>query len=100
MARIPMVTRTFTVTKATVMCVDVNTDQTQDNEFRVTSEFKNDQKLLARLKELYETDSVKLVYLKNKELTKELYGMPEDEFMKIAEKLPTRKNRVPVVEVE
>ena len=93
MARIPMVTRTIKVTKALVMCYEPLTNETSDREFFVTGSFKNDQKLFSRLKELYETETLKLVYLKISGTQNELYGMPEEAFMQNAEKLPTRKKK-------
>ena len=91
MARIPMITRTVTSTKATVLAVDITTGATYDKEVEVARTYKDNDKLLKVIKETFETPTEKMVAIKSSEEVETLYGMSEQKFMELAEKLPPRK---------
>lgn len=91
MARVPMITRTVTSTKATVLAVDITTGATYDKEVEVARTYKDNDKLLKVIKEICETATEKMVAIKSSEEVETLYGMSEQKFMELAEKLPSRK---------
>ena len=90
MARQPMVTRTITTTKVRVLCLDVFTQETLTKEVTVPRVFKDDGKLLNKVKGFVETDTLKAVHITEAEVVETLYGMPEQEFIAHAEILPPR----------
>ena len=90
MARIPQVTRTITTTKANVMCLDIQTGEPCNKEFTAPRTYKNNEKLLKVLKEIEETDELKLVHIVDVTIEETLYGMTEAEFIKYATVLPPR----------
>ena len=49
MARQPMVTRTIKTTKVNVMCVDINSGETFNEEVVLPRTYKDDAKLLAKV---------------------------------------------------
>jgi hypothetical protein len=90
MARIPMVTRTITTTKAIVMCLDIESGETCNKSVVVPRTYKDDETLLNKVKEVIETETLKAVHIVGKEEIQTLYGMTEQEFIEHAEVLPKR----------
>ena len=90
MARIPMVTRTITTTKATVMCLNVVQGEPYTETVTVPRTYKDDDALLKVVKPLIETDELKAVHIVAKEVIETLYGMPEYDFIDHAVVLPNR----------
>lgn len=90
MARIPMVTRTITTTKAVVLCVDVEAGEPFNKEVTVPRAYKDNDSLLKTVKPLIETETVKAVHIADKTEIETLYGMPEQEFIEHATVLPER----------
>lgn len=90
MARVPMVTRTITTTKANVMCVDVEAGEPFNKEVTVPRAYKDNESLLKTVKPLIETETVKAVHIVDKTEIETLYGMPEQDFIEHAEVLPER----------
>ncbi len=89
MARERMVTRTVSETTVTVMCVNVTTAE-MENKVYTLGQVSNQSDALKALKKLYETDTFKLVAVVSMNVTEQLYGMTEVEFIKLARKLPPR----------
>lgn len=90
MARVPMITRTITTTKAIVMCLDVEKGEPFNMEVIVPRTYKDDESLLKTVKPIVETDTVKPVYIVDKTEIETLYGITEQEFIKHAIVLPER----------
>ena len=93
MARKPMVTRSFEVTRVNVMMCNTESAEVSNKEFEVPRTYKDANKLLKVVKETAETSTDKVVTIVDKtELTK-LYGMSEADFLKYAIELDpeTRK---------
>ena len=89
MAREKMVTRTLTITTLEVMTVDITTATTGTARFDIVGEHTFDTALKA-VKDLYETETTKIVTITELVLNDYLYGMPESDFIKIAKILPPR----------
>lgn len=89
MSRVKMVTRTVTQTTAEVMSLDVTTAEVQINSFTIGGVFTNDE-LLKSLKNIYETEELKLVHIVSQTTEELLLGMTEDYFIRLAKVLPPR----------
>lgn len=90
MARVPMVTRTITTTKAVVMCVDVEAGEPFNKVVSVPRTYKDKEALLKVVKPLIETETIKAVHIVDKTEIETLYGMTEQDFIKHADVLPER----------
>lgn len=93
MARVPMVTRTITTTKAIVMCVDVEAGEPFNKEVTVPRSYKDNESLLKTVKPLIETETVKAVHIVDKTEIETLYGMTEQDFIEHAEVMPERATK-------
>lgn len=90
MARMRMVTRTVKGIVADVLCMDLTTAKAVTRTFTIGGTFASDKDLLKALQKANDTDTLKLVAISSKADTEQLYGMPEDMFIRLAEKLPPR----------
>ena len=89
MAREKMVTRTLTITTVEVMSVEISTSTIGTARFDIVGEHTFDTALKA-VKELYETENIKIVTITDLVLNDYLYGIPESDFIKMAKILPPR----------
>ena len=89
MARERMVTRTIEVMEYGVMCVNTQT-QTVTTQVLTLTGTVTDEKALKLARKQFETEHLKVVTICHKNVTEELYGMPESEFIKLAKVLPPR----------
>ena len=95
MARERMVTRTINVTMATAICMDVSTVETSVRTLELTGETYTPDKALQALKKIYETDTFKVVAISDLDTVEKLYGMPEVDFLKVAQELdPETRKRI------
>lgn len=81
MARKPMITRTIMSTKATVLCLNVETAEPTNETFDLARTYKDNDKLMKALKAQYETENTKLVHIVDVQEVEKLYGMSETDFM-------------------
>lgn len=88
MARMRMVTRTVEVINVEVMAINTETAEVTRPVYTVTG--VADSAIEKAVRKLYETDTVKIVKILSTSRTECLYGMPEDEFIKLAKVLPPR----------
>lgn len=91
MARVPQVTRTIQTTKAVIMCLNIEKEETERVEVTLPRTYKDEQSLLKAAKKVIENDSIKVVYIVSCEVNETLYGMSEEDFIKYAAILPARK---------
>lgn len=89
MARKRMVTRTIEQTTAKVMTLNVVTAEVTITPYTISGELAGDA-LLKALQDTYQTDTVKLVHVLESTVESVLYGMEEEEFIKLAKVLPKR----------
>ena len=87
MARKRMVTRTITSTKAKATVYNIEKDEIQTVEYKLSGELSVDDALKAITKEHTDVRPLKVTEVEVKE---ELYGMPEEKFLELAEILPPR----------
>ena len=90
MARVRMVTRTVKSTVVNVMCLDTQERKAVTNVYEISGVYPDTEKLLKALQAVYDTETLKLVHIATSFEEEQLYGMPENEFMMYAKKLPPR----------
>lgn len=74
------------------MCLDIETGEPFNKTVVVPRTYKDDEKLLKKVKEVLETETLKPVHIVDKEEIETLYGMKEQDFIEHAEVLPSRKS--------
>lgn len=89
MARKRMVTRTITFTTVKATVYDIASDEIKTLEYKLSGELSADDALKAIAKEHTEVRPMKVTEVSVQE---ELYGMPEEKFLELAEILPPRAN--------
>lgn len=89
MARKRMVTRTIEQTTAKVMTLNVVTADVTITPYTISGELTGDA-LLKALQDTYQTDTMKLVHVLESKVESVLYGLEEEEFIKLAKVLPKR----------
>lgn len=72
------------------MCLDIEIGEPCNKSVVVPRTYKDDEKLLKKVKEVLETEKLKPVHIVDKEEIETLYGMPEQEFIEHSEVLPPR----------
>ena len=82
-----MITRTITSTKAKATVYNIEKDEIQTLEYRLSGKLSADDALNAIAKEHADVRPLKVDEVAFNE---ELYGMPEEKFMELAEILPPR----------
>lgn len=90
MARVPMVTRTIKTTKVTVLAMELEKAEPFNRTIVLTGTYKDDNKLMKAVEELFELDKEKPVHIVDKQVVEQLYGMEEAEFVKHAKVLEPR----------
>lgn len=87
MARKRMVTRTITFSTATATVYNIESDEIQTVDYKLSGELSADDALKAITKEHNEVRPLKVTAV---EVHEELYGMEETKFLEFAEILPAR----------
>lgn len=82
-----MVTRTITSTKAKATVYNIEKDEIQTLEYKLSGELSADDALKAITKEHADVRPLKVTEV---EVQEELYGMSEEKFLELAEILPSR----------
>lgn len=99
MARKPMVTRTATTTKVNVLCLEIATAEPFNKDVILPRTYKDEKKLMKKVEELINTDTVKAVHVVSKEEVQTLYGMDEQYFIEHAKILdPLTRKEIDTVE--
>lgn len=72
------------------MCLDIETGEPCNKSVVVPRTYKDDEKLLKKVKEVLETETLKPVHIVDKEEIETLYGMTEQNFIEHSKVLPPR----------
>lgn len=91
MARKRMITRTVEQTTANVMTLDVTTAEVKVCTYDIGGQY-NDEELLKKLQQLFQTDTLKLVHVESQTCKEVLLGMEEEDFIRLAKVLPPRNS--------
>ena len=95
MARERQVTRTINVTTATAICMNLEDMTHEEKKLHITGDVPSAEKILKDLRKQYDTDTFKVVAIKELSTTEQLYGMSEIEFLQYA-KLLDNETRKPI----
>ena len=90
MARVPQVTRTIQTTRCKVLCINTDAEEVFTQEVTIPRTYQNEKNMLKKIKPLLETESVKVVHVQEYVVESTLYGMTEEEFIRLAQVLPSR----------
>jgi len=91
MARVRMVSRTIETTTATVMVANTETSTIEEREVTLPVAYTDDKKLVKAIAKLIETETIKVLSIKAKNINSKLYGMTEAKFLELADELPARQ---------
>ena len=89
MPRAPVVSRTITAFKTTVICLDVSQDKPFERTIYLSGRLKNTEIKQAAEKKL-NSENVKVAYIKAVDPETKLYAMTEQEFIDTATVYPPR----------
>lgn len=90
MARKPMVTRTIQTTRATVLCLNIQEGTPFSTEVVLPRTYKDDKNLLKAAENALNTDTVKAVHISASSVQETLYGMSEQDFIRLARPMAAR----------
>lgn len=88
-----LITRTFVITQATVMALNIETAEPSTETYDMPGLYKTDEALLKAVKELYDTDTEKVVTITSKTEIEELRGITESVFLQYSIVLPAREKK-------
>lgn len=87
------ITRMVKITRAEVMQVITESNETATATVEVQGTFNNKEKLLKAIKKSYDNDAIKNVHVLSSEEDEILYGMAVDDFIRCAEVMDKEKYR-------
>lgn len=90
MARKPMVTRTIQTTRATVLCLNIQGGTPFSTEVVLPRTYKDEKGLLKAAENALNTDTVKAVHITGATVQETLYGMSEQDFIRLAKPMVAR----------
>lgn len=90
MARKPMVTRTIQTTRATVLCLNIQEGTPFSTEVVLPRTYKDEKGLLKAAENVLNTDTVKAVHISGATVQETLYGMSEQDFIRLAKPMEGR----------
>ena len=93
MARVPMVTRTITVTEITALCLNIETAEPFSKTVTLSGTFKDEKAMMKAAEKVINSDTEKTVHIVYSEEIETLYGMTEQEFIENAKVLPPRTKK-------
>lgn len=93
MKKVKLITRTFVFTQATVMSLNIETAEPSSKTYEMPGLYKTDEALLKAIKELYDTDTEKVVAITSKTEIEELRGITEYAFLQHSNVLPAREKK-------
>lgn len=81
MARKPMVTRTIITTQVNVLCLNIVKAEPFNTSVTLPRTYKDEAKLLKKVQETVDNNTVKAVAIVDKKEVETLYGMVEETFI-------------------
>lgn len=86
----PMVTRTILTTEVTVLCLDLIKAEPFNKVVTLPRTYKDEKAMMKKVSAIIDTDEVKAVHVVDTKVNETLYGMTEEQFIAMAEVLPSR----------
>ena len=93
MARERQVTRTINSIEVTAICMNIESSEVENKTLTLTGDTPTNEQALKQLKKLYETETFKVVAVKDIKVTEKLFGMSEIDFLKYAVELDTETRK-------
>lgn len=93
MARKPMVTRTIITTECNVLALDITKGEPFNAVVTLPRTYSDPKKLLTKVQSVFDTDEVKAVHVVDTKEIEVLYGMAEDDFIKVAKPLDPKTRK-------
>ena len=90
MARERMVTRTVSMSVATVICMDIKTAEVSKIYVKMGGGVTEEKEILKYARKVHETDTFKVVAVESVETEEVIYGMPEAQFILLATPMDKR----------
>ena len=88
------ITRTITTTKASILCLDVESGEPCNRTFIFPRTYKKEKELLQKAQAaLVDEPNLRAVHVADSEVLEELYGMPESTFLTYAQKMEKKNNK-------
>ena len=84
MAKEREITRTLSVTVAKILCIDLTTEKLDETEVKVSGVYKDKKDLVKAITKVVNTDTYKLVSIKDTKVIEKQYALSEQTFMKLA----------------
>ena len=86
----PMVTRTILTTEVTVLCLDLIKAEPFNKTVTLPRTYKDEKAMMKKVSAIIDNDEVKAVHVVATKVNETLYGMTEEQFISMAEVLPSR----------
>nr|DAI24353.1 MAG TPA: hypothetical protein [Caudoviricetes sp.] len=86
----PMVTRTILTTEVTVLCLDLIKAEPFNKTVTLPRTYKDEKAMMKKVSAIIDNDEVKAVHVVDTKVNETLYGMTEEQFIAMAEVLPSR----------
>lgn len=86
----PMVTRTILTTEVTVLCLDLIKAEPFNKTVTLPRTYKDEKAMMKKVSAIIDNDEVKAVHVVDTKVNETLYGMTEEQFISMAEVLPSR----------
>lgn len=86
----PMVTRTILTTEVTVLCLDLIKAEPFNKTVTLPRTYKDEKVMMKKVSAIIDNDEVKAVHVVDTKVNETLYGMTEEQFISMAEVLPSR----------
>lgn len=86
----PMVTRTILTTEVTVLCLDLIKAEPFNKTVTLPRTYKDEKTMMKKVSAIIDNDEVKAVHVVDTKVNETLYGMTEEQFISMAEVLPSR----------
>lgn len=86
----PMVTRTILTTEVTVLCLDLIKAEPFNKTVTLPRTYKGEKAIMKKVSAIIDNDEVKAVHVVDTKVNETLYGMTEEQFISMAEVLPSR----------
>lgn len=86
----PMVTRTILTTEVTVLCLDLIKAEPFNKTVTLPRTYKDEKAMMKKVSAIIDNNEVKAVHVVDTKVNETLYGMTEEQFISMAEILPSR----------
>lgn len=86
----PMVTRTILTTEVTVLCLDLIKAEPFNKTVTLPRTYKDEKAMMKKVSAIIDNDEIKAVHVVDTKVNETLYGMTEEQFISMAEVLPSR----------